>query len=152
MRPTPSSSCSMHVIQLGAVGPWSTGRGQATQARIGGQASRLCAQQNRCVNSILLLFIWMIIDIRSYYCNVDLVLHENAQAWLKHPGHNSDAPIPLCRFASAYEHGIWHGPSIAPPPQDIQMSATVGVVGFPNIGKGSLINILKWAKVCRRVS
>ena len=36
------------------------------------------------------------------------------------PPHNSDAPIPLCGTASAYELGIWHGPGTAPPPQGVQ--------------------------------
>jgi ribosome biogenesis GTPase A len=30
-------------------------------------------------------------------------------------------------------------------------SVTVGVVGFPNVRKSSLVNSLKWAKVRRRV-
>ena len=29
------------------------------------------------------------------------------------PPHNSDAPIPLRGFASAYEPGVWHSPGIA---------------------------------------
>jgi len=70
--------------------------------------------------------------------------------------HNTYAPIPLYRFASAYEPGIWHGPSIAPPLQDVQssaaQSATVGVVCFPNVSKSSLIDTLKWAKVRHFVS
>jgi len=68
--------------------------------------------------------------------------------------HNSDAPILLCGFASAHEPGTApaslrflkaYKPSAAP-------SITLGVVRFPNVGKGSLIHTLKWAKVRRRVS
>ena len=31
-------------------------------------------------------------------------------------------------------------------------SVTVDVIGFPNVSKSSLINMLKWAKVCHRIS
>ena len=43
-------------------------------------------------------------------------------------------PPALLRLLKAYK------PSTA-------QSVTVGVIGFPNVGKSSLINILKWAKV-----
>jgi ribosome biogenesis GTPase A len=50
------------------------------------------------------------------------------------------------------------GSDITPPPQGIQtehgteQSVTVGVFGFPNIRKSSLINLLKRTKVSRCVS
>jgi hypothetical protein len=71
------------------------------------------------------------------------------------PPFDSDAPIPfrehqrtnlasgtapaLLRLLKAYK------PSAS-------QSITVSVVGFPNVGKSSLINTLRWAKVCCRVS
>ncbi|KAI9438929.1 P-loop containing nucleoside triphosphate hydrolase protein [Lactarius indigo] len=84
---------------------------------------------------------------------IDLVPRENAQAWLKHLRHTTPtlpfryagshqrtnlssgtAPALLCLF-KAYK------PSAA-------QSMTVGVVGFPNVGKSSPINTLKRAEVC----
>jgi hypothetical protein len=72
------------------------------------------------------------------------------------PRHNSDAPIPLCASASAYEPGIWHGPDIAPPPQGVQTERGAErhrrCRWLPNVGKGSLIITLKRTEVRRRVS
>ncbi|PCH34588.1 nucleoside triphosphate hydrolase protein [Wolfiporia cocos MD-104 SS10] len=84
---------------------------------------------------------------------IDLVPRENAQAWLKHLRHTT----PTLPFRSASNHQRTNLASSTAPalmrllklykPSAAQ-SATVGVVGYPNVGKSSLINTLKRSKVC----
>ena len=87
---------------------------------------------------------------------VDLVPRENAQGWLKHLRHTT----PTLPFRSAGSHqgtnlasgtspALLHLLKVYKP--SATQSVTVGVIGFPNVGKSSLINTLKRAKVRHRI-
>ncbi|CCM02738.1 uncharacterized protein FIBRA_04845 [Fibroporia radiculosa] len=84
---------------------------------------------------------------------IDLVPRDNAQAWLRYLRHTT----PTLPFRSAANHHRTKLSSSTAPalvrllkaykPSAAQ-SVTVGVVGYPNVGKSSLINTLKRSKVC----
>ena len=85
---------------------------------------------------------------------LDLVSRENAQAWLKHLRHTT----PTFPFRSAGSHQRMNLASGTAPAllrllkaykPNVSQSVTVGVVGFPNVSKSSVINTLKRAKVRR---
>jgi nuclear GTP-binding protein len=83
---------------------------------------------------------------------VDLVPRENAQAWFKHLRHTT----PTLPFRSAGSHqrttlASRTKPALLHPLNADKPSATQSVIGFPNVGKTSLINTLKRAKVRHRV-
>ncbi|KAI0746018.1 P-loop containing nucleoside triphosphate hydrolase protein [Earliella scabrosa] len=83
---------------------------------------------------------------------VDLIPRENAQAWLRHLRHTT----PTLPFKSAGSHQRSNLSSSTAPAllrllkayKPTAQSITVGIVGYPNVGKSSLINSLKRSKVC----
>ncbi|EKM60576.1 uncharacterized protein PHACADRAFT_246589 [Phanerochaete carnosa HHB-10118-sp] len=92
---------------------------------------------------------------------IDLVPKESAQAWLRYLRHttptlpfrsvsnnqrnnlsSTTAPA-LAKLLKAYRPAVGAGGG-----KQVKQSVTVGVVGYPNVGKSSLINSLKRSKVC----
>ncbi|KAI0942279.1 hypothetical protein AcW1_002952 [Taiwanofungus camphoratus] len=84
---------------------------------------------------------------------IDLVPRDNAQNWLRYLRHST--PTLPFRSASSHQRSKLSSPTApalvrllkAYKPSAAQ-SVTVGVVGYPNVGKSSLINTLKRSKVC----
>ncbi|KAK1223667.1 nuclear GTP-binding protein nug1 [Marasmius sp. AFHP31] len=83
---------------------------------------------------------------------VDLIPKDNAQAWLKHLRHST----PTLPFLSPSQHQRSNISSSTAPAlvkllkayKPKTGSVTIGVVGYPNVGKSSLINSLKRSKAC----
>ncbi|KAJ3821973.1 P-loop containing nucleoside triphosphate hydrolase protein, partial [Lentinula raphanica] len=85
---------------------------------------------------------------------VDLIPRDNAQAWLKYLRHNTPT-LPFLSPSSAQHQRTNISSSTAPSLLKLLKaykpksgSVTIGVVGYPNVGKSSLINSLKRNKVC----
>ncbi|KAL1676390.1 P-loop containing nucleoside triphosphate hydrolase protein [Schizophyllum commune] len=83
---------------------------------------------------------------------VDLVPKSNAQAWLKYLRHST----PTLPFLSSTQNQRNNLSSTTSPAllkllkayKPKSGSVTIGVVGYPNVGKSSLINTLKRSKAC----
>ncbi|KAL7277978.1 hypothetical protein ACG7TL_007931 [Trametes sanguinea] len=83
---------------------------------------------------------------------IDLVPKDNAQAWLRYLRHTT----PTLPFKSASANQRTNLSSSTAPAllrllkayKPSAQSITVGVVGYPNVGKSSLINSLKRSKAC----
>ncbi|CAA7264538.1 unnamed protein product [Cyclocybe aegerita] len=85
---------------------------------------------------------------------IDLIPRSNAQAWLKYLRHSTPT-LPFLSSASSQHQRTNISSSTAPALLKLLKaykpkagSVTVGVVGYPNVGKSSLINSLKRSKVC----
>ncbi|KAF7315379.1 Proteophosphoglycan ppg4 [Mycena indigotica] len=85
---------------------------------------------------------------------VDLISSTNAQQWLKYLRHSTPT-LPFRAPSSAQHQRTNISSSTAPALIKLLKaykpsagSITVGVVGYPNVGKSSLINCLKRSKVC----
>ncbi|KAF9466816.1 hypothetical protein BDZ94DRAFT_1250845 [Collybia nuda] len=85
---------------------------------------------------------------------IDLIPRANAQLWLKHLRHSTPT-LPFLSNSSSQHQRTNISSSTAPSLLKLLKaykpkagSVTVGVVGYPNVGKSSLINSLKRSKVC----
>ncbi|KIM44076.1 hypothetical protein M413DRAFT_374567 [Hebeloma cylindrosporum] len=85
---------------------------------------------------------------------IDLIPRSNAQAWLKYLRHSTPT-LPFLSSASSQHQRTNISSSTAPSLLKLLKaykpkagSITIGVVGYPNVGKSSLINSLKRSKVC----
>ncbi|GLB42893.1 putative 50S ribosome-binding GTPase [Lyophyllum shimeji] len=85
---------------------------------------------------------------------IDLIPRSNAQQWLKHLRHSTPT-LPFLSSSSSQHQRTNISSSTAPALLKLLKaykpkagSVTVGVVGYPNVGKSSLINSLKRSKVC----
>lgn len=85
---------------------------------------------------------------------VDLIPKANAQAWLKYLRHSTPT-LPFLSNSTAQHQRTNISSSTAPSLLKLLKaykpkagSVTIGVVGYPNVGKSSLINSLKRSKVC----
>lgn len=86
--------------------------------------------------------------------HIDLIPKANAQAWLKHLRHSTPT-LPFLSPSSAQHQRTNISSSTTPALLKLLKaykpktgSVTIGVVGYPNTGKSSLINSLKRSKVC----
>ncbi|KAJ3575323.1 hypothetical protein NP233_g1179 [Leucocoprinus birnbaumii] len=85
---------------------------------------------------------------------IDLVPKANAQAWLKYLRHTTPT-LPFLSSSASQHQRANISSTTAPALMKLLKAykpkagtATVGVVGYPNVGKSSLINSLKRSKVC----
>ncbi|KAK0201211.1 P-loop containing nucleoside triphosphate hydrolase protein [Desarmillaria ectypa] len=85
---------------------------------------------------------------------VDLIPKDNAQLWLKHLRHSTPT-LPFLSPSSAQHQRTNISSGTAPALIRLlkaykpkASSVTIGVVGYPNVGKSSLINSLKRSKAC----
>ncbi len=127
-----------------------------------GCRSRLVEEEVRRRESEGKKLVFVLNKIGNYVlCNVtldteplffkDLVPRSNAQAWLKYLRHSTPT-LPFLSSASRQRTNISSSTTPAllkllKSYKPIARSVTVGVVGYPNVGKSSLINSLKRSKV-----